>query len=119
MHISITFKNIDSSDALKSKVQEKFGRFDRLLDSSAEAEVVLSVEKIRHIAEIRLKSDKFHIHAKEESENLYSSIDAVADKVKLQIQKHKEKLKRHLAGDKHSIKNNPSEIDSPDSLPDN
>lgn len=110
MQISITFKNIDSSDALKSKIREKFDRFDKMLDGSVEADVVLSVEKIRRIVEVRLKSDKFQIQAKEESERLYSSIDAVTDKIKLQITKHKEKIRRHLSGNKQSIKNDSAEF---------
>ncbi|MBA3010455.1 MAG: ribosome-associated translation inhibitor RaiA [Proteobacteria bacterium] len=113
MQISLTFKNITSSDALKSRIQEKFDRLDKMLDGPAEAHVVLSVEKIRHIVEVNFKGDKFQIHAKEEAENMYASIDAVADIIKLQIQKNKEKLKRHLAGNKESIKNNDIEFISP------
>jgi len=117
MQIAITFKNINSSDALKSKVQEKFDKLDKMLDSPSEANVVLSVEKIRQIVEVRFKSDRLQIHAKEESENMYSSIDAVTDKIKLQITKNKEKIRRHLSGDRQSIKNdlfelNPSETSS-------
>lgn len=104
MQVSISFKNIDSSNALKARVQEKLDKLDKMLDSPSEADVVLSVEKIRQIVEIRLKSDKFQVHAKEESENMYASIDAVVDKVKLQIKKNKEKIRRHLSGDKQSIK---------------
>ncbi len=111
MQISIMFKNIDSSEALKSKVHEKFGKFDKMLDGPSEADVVLSVEKIRQIVELRLKSGKVQIHAKEESENMYASIDAVADKVKSQIKKNKEKIRRHLSGNKQSIK---SEVPSDD-----
>ena len=33
MQISITFKNIDSSDALKSQIHEKFDRLDKMFDS--------------------------------------------------------------------------------------
>ena len=54
MQTSVTFKNLDSSDTLKSYVQEKLDRFDRLLDNPAEANVVLSVEKFRHSAEINI-----------------------------------------------------------------
>lgn len=104
MQVSISFKNMDSSKALKERVQEKLDKLDKMLDGPSEADVVLSVEKIRQIVEIRLKNDKFQIQAKEESENMYGSIDAVIDKLKLQIKKNKEKLKRHLAGDKQSIK---------------
>ncbi|MFO7885758.1 MAG: ribosome-associated translation inhibitor RaiA [Desulfobacteraceae bacterium] len=104
MQTSVTFKKLDPSDALKAYVQKKVDRFDKMLDHPAEANVVLSVEKIRHIAEITLICDKMKIHAKEESESMYASIDALADKVKTQIKKNKEKVKRHMSGKKKSIK---------------
>ncbi len=103
MQITLTFKNIDSSDSLKSYVHKKLDRFDKMLDSPAEAHVVLSVEKIRHIAEITLTCDKINIHAREKSDHMYSSIDALMDIVKAQIKKHKEKIKRHMSGNKMSL----------------
>lgn len=105
MQISFTFKKIDPSDALTAYTHEKFDRLDKMLDSHTEANVAFSVEKLRHIVEINLNGDGLSIHGKEESESMYSSIDTLADKLKLQIIKNKEKLRRHLAGDKQSIKN--------------
>lgn len=111
MHTSVTFKKIDPSDALKSYVQKKLDRFDKMLESPADANVVLSVEKIRHIAEITLNCDRASIHAKEESENMYASIDTLMDKVRAQIKKNKEKMKRHMSGNKDSIKNDEIEFE--------
>ena len=106
MQTNVTFKKLDPSDSLKAYVQKKLDRFDKMLESPAEANVVLSVEKIRHIAEINIICDKMKIHAKEASENMYSSIDAVMDKIKMQITKSKEKHKQHRSGGKKaSIKN--------------
>ncbi len=105
MNISITFKNMESSEHVKSHVNDKFSRLDKMFDSPAEMELVLSTEKLRNIAEIRMNGDKIKIHAKEESEkNMYAAIDALYDKVKIQIKKYKDKQSRHLAGDKQSIK---------------
>ncbi|MCG8635183.1 MAG: ribosome-associated translation inhibitor RaiA [Desulfobacterales bacterium] len=105
MQISINFRNINSSESLKSHIHEKFDRLDKMLDAPAETHIVLSVEKLRNIAEINLTSDKIKIHAKEEAENnMYSAIDTLSDKVKIQIRKFKDKQRRHLAGDKQSIK---------------
>ncbi len=112
MQTMVTFKKIDSSDSLKSYVTKKLDRFDRMLDNPGEAHVVLSVEKIRHIAEITLTCDRLNIHAKEESESMYSSIDALMDKVRAQIKKNKEKVKRHMSGRKQSIKATPGTPDS-------
>ena len=41
MQTSVTFKNIDASDHLKSYVGDKLDRFDKYLDNPAEASVVL------------------------------------------------------------------------------
>jgi putative sigma-54 modulation protein len=104
MHVSVTFKNLDSSDALRSYVQKKLDRFDKLLDNPAEANVVFSVEKIRHTAEINLASDKLTIYAKEESENMYSSIDMVLDKLKIQLTKSRDKINKRATNSRDSIK---------------
>ncbi|MDD9304521.1 MAG: ribosome-associated translation inhibitor RaiA [Desulfobacter sp.] len=105
MQISITFKNIESSDALKSHIHEKFEKLDKMLDHSADVHIVLSVEKLTYIAEMNLACDKIKIHARETVENnMYSAIDTLSDKVRLQIRKYKDKQRRHLAGDKQSIK---------------
>lgn len=93
MQTSVTFKNIDSSDHLRSYVTDKLDRFDRLLDNPAEANVVLQVEKFRHIAEINIIGDRLTINGKEETEDMYSAIDMVLDKLEKQIKKNKEKIR--------------------------
>lgn len=111
MQISIMFKNIESSDAIKDHINEKFNKLDKMLDDPADAHMVLSIEKLRHIADINLSCNKIKIHAREEAENnLYAAIDALADTVRLQIKKSKDKLRRHLAGNKQSIKAGTAEV---------
>lgn len=97
MQTSVTFKNLDSSDTLRSYVQEKLDRFDRLLDNPAEANVVLSVEKFRHMAEINIIGDRLTINGKEETIDMYSAIDMVLDKLEKQIKKSKEKIRERRA----------------------
>jgi putative sigma-54 modulation protein len=116
MQLSITFKNIDSSDAIKSHIHEKFDKLEKMLDYPADAHVVLSTEKLCNIADINFICDKIKIHVKEKSENnMYAAIDALTDKVKLQIKKSKDKQRRHLAGDKHSIKSHGMVIETTES----
>lgn len=115
MQISVMFKNIDSSESVKSHINDKFNKMDKMLDYPADAHIVLSIEKLRHIADINFNCDKIKIHAREEAENnLYAAIDALADKVRLQIKKVKEKQRRHLAGDKASIKSDPAMFAPPE-----
>ena len=100
MQTSVTFKNLDPSDTLKSYVTDKLNRFDRLLDNPAEANVVLSVEKFRHIAEINIAGDRLTINGKEETVDMYSAIDNVMDKLEKQIKKGKQKIRERRAGSK-------------------
>jgi putative sigma-54 modulation protein len=100
MQTSVTFKNLDPSDTLKSYVTDKLNRFDRLLDNPAEASVVLSVEKFRHIAEINIAGDRLTINGKEETVDMYSAIDNVMDKLEKQIKKSKQKIRERRPGSK-------------------
>ena len=85
MQTSVTFKNLDPSENLKSYVRNKLNRFDKFLDNPVEANVVLLVEKFRHIAEINISGDRLNINSKEETGDMYSAIDMVLDKIQKQI----------------------------------
>jgi putative sigma-54 modulation protein len=98
MQTSVTFKNVEPTDTLKSYVRDKLDRFDRLLDNPAEANVVLLVEKFRHIAEININGDRLTINGKEETNDMYSAIDMVLDKLEKQIKKNKQKIRERRPG---------------------
>jgi putative sigma-54 modulation protein len=98
MQTSVTFKNLDPTDTLKSYVRDKLDRFDRYLDNPAEANVVLLVEKFRHIAEININGDRLTINGKEETNDMYSAIDIVLDKLEVQIKKNKQKIRGRRPG---------------------
>ncbi len=109
MQTSVTFKNLDSSEHLKNYVSDKLDRFDRLLDNPAGANVVLRVEKFRHIAEININGDRMTINGKEETEDMYSAIDMVLDKLEKQIKKGKEKVRERRAKAKSKAQTNSPE----------
>jgi len=104
MQTSVTFKNLDSSETLKAYVQDKLNRFDKFLYNPAAANVVLSVEKFRHIAEINILGDRLNINGKEETVDMYSAIDMVLDKLEKQIKKNKQKNRERRSGTKARTK---------------
>jgi len=104
MQTSVTFKNIEPSENLKSYVTNKLQKFDKLLDNPAEANVVLSVEKIRHITEIKLIGDRLNLNCREESNDMYSSIDLALDKLEKQLKKNKQKIRKHRQGPRGEMK---------------
>jgi len=102
MNISVRFKNLEPSDALKSYVNEKLDRMEKYFNGPAEANVVLSIEKFRHTAEINIAGDRLMINGKEETGEMYSAIDVVLDKLEVQIKKNKQKSRAFRTKDKIS-----------------
>ena len=115
MQTSVTFKNIDPSDHLKAYVSDKLDRFDKFLDNPAEANVVLAVEKFRHIAEINIAGDRLTIVGSEQTNDMYSAIDMALDKLEKQIKKNKAKIRERRMAAKNR---NRSMLDEADNLPD-
>ena len=71
--LRVRFKNLEPSDALKSYVSEKLNRMEKYFNGHAEANVVLSIEKFRHSADINIIGDRLTINGKEETEEMYSA----------------------------------------------
>ena len=89
MHIAITFRHIESTEAIKEYANEKVGRVQKFLRKPMKATVTLSVEKGQQIAEVSVNAGSEHYTAKESSEWMYASIDRVVDKVLHQVEHSK------------------------------
>ena len=89
MNIAITFRHVESTDAIKLYAQEKVGKIQKFLRSPMKANVTLSVEKGQQIAEVLIKAGSEHYTAKETSDSMYASIDRVYDKLSIQVQGNK------------------------------
>lgn len=105
MHINISFRHIEPSDALKLYVEEKLSRLKKYLEEPIEAHVVLRGEKFRRSAEVSLDASGFRLNGAEETDDMYSSIDLLVDNLETQAaRKGKEKItrRRSSAGAKES-----------------
>ena len=99
MQISVTFRHLDSSEALKNYVSDRLNKFKRYLDGPVEAHVVLSMEKFRHLADVTIDNNGRIIKGKEENADMYAAIDLVMDKIDMQLKKFRDKL-RGVKGDR-------------------
>lgn len=95
MQMNITGHHVDLTDALTEYVNTKFQKLERFFDHINNTHVVLRVEKLDQITEATLHVNQGEIHASSQSENMYSSIDDLVDKLTRQLNKHKEKLSSH------------------------
>lgn len=105
MKLVIHGKNIEITDAIHDYVEQKISKaVSHFKHLTNEVDVHLSVARNPRInpkqsAEVTLYINGAVVRAEESSENLYASIDLVANKISRQLRKYKEKRqdKNHLA----------------------
>ena len=97
MQLDVTFRNIDSSDALKTYANQKVERVKKYVDRPMEAHVVLSTERHEMHADIQI-----HVHqsnlvlrGKSVHNDMYAALDLAIDKIERQLRRYKSKLKSH------------------------
>jgi putative sigma-54 modulation protein len=101
MRVNFTFRNLDSSDGIKTYAMDKVSKLQKYLHAPLDAEVTLSTERHLHRADVSIGADGHRYAAHEESEDMYASIDLVVDKLDRQIRDAKATLvdrKRHGNG---------------------
>ncbi|MBI1321502.1 MAG: ribosome-associated translation inhibitor RaiA [Candidatus Hydrogenedens sp.] len=95
MNLRISGRHIEVTPALRDHMEAGLGKLASHFDKVIDAEVVLDVEKHRHIAEVNLHANGIRIHSKESSLDMYASMDAVLHKLEKQCLKYKARINRH------------------------
>ena len=95
MHINFTGHRMEVTPSLRAFTLEKFDRLERHFDKITSINVIFEVEKLRQIAEATILISKGEVHASSESDDMYSAIDTLVDKLDRQLIKHKEKMIDH------------------------
>ncbi len=93
MNITYKGRNIDVTPALKEHAEKKLGRLERIMDVDS-ATVTMVVEKNNQRAEVNMMIHGYILRGEVVSDDMYGSLDLVADKMEKQLVKYKEKLQR-------------------------
>ena len=94
MNVVVTGRNIDLTPALKDYLLDKLQRSQKHFDHALNVTALLSVAKNPSVAEsqtaeVTIKLNGAVIRGEESTENMYASIDLVADKIERQLRKYK------------------------------
>lgn len=101
MQITVIGRHMEVTQALNRYATERFEKLDKYLPGNTQVTITLSVvKKVHHIAEVSIKADGVLVQATEETEEMYSSIDLLLEKIERRVRKYKEKLsnRKHQAG---------------------
>ncbi len=95
MRVTISGRHMDITDSLKLYIENGLEKVRSHFDKVIDVDVVLDVEKHRHIAEVNLHANGIRIHSRESSQDMYASVDTVLDKLDKQVRKFKDRINRH------------------------
>jgi len=103
MDLSIKGRNVDVTDRLNDYVEQKVGKLDRYLPTITEVWVELSTEgaraaQDRQVCQVTVRANGTILRAEERSDDMFTSIDAVLDKMYRQIARYKGKRKNRWRG---------------------
>jgi ribosomal subunit interface protein len=99
--VTVTFRHVAPTEAIRAYAERKFSHLGKFLKRDCEVHLILSVDKYRQHGEVTVKSGRLSVAAQEETRDLYSVIDLLADKVgrqcKSQLGKFEDKKVRALS----------------------
>ena len=93
MKIRYTARNTKVTDEMKQYCEKKIQLVEKLLGYPIEAELIVSVEKYRHKAEISLKTKTAALNTIEETHDMTSSLVGAFEHLEKRVKKEREKLR--------------------------
>lgn len=105
MQIIVSGRHLDVTDELKSHVAQKLEKLTRFYDRIESIEAVLDREGEVPIVEALVNAEHgVRFVARESSDDLYTALDLVMDKLSRQLTKHKERFRNRKHQPKRSDK---------------
>ncbi len=96
MQTSVTFRHMEPSEPLKQHVLDKLQRIRKFFPDPIRAQIVLSLERYLHKADIIITlHNGLAIKGKELTEDMYSAIDQVMEKIERQVRRYKDRIDSH------------------------
>jgi putative sigma-54 modulation protein len=87
--VTVTFRHVEPTEAIRSYAVRKLSHVAKFLKRACQVHVILTVDKYRQCGEVTVKSGHLAVTAQEETKDLYSVIDLLADKVERQLKHHR------------------------------
>jgi putative sigma-54 modulation protein len=92
MSITITGRNIELTEGLKSAVEERLSKLEKFFTPDTDVFVTLSVEKERQKIEVTIPIKGHIVRAEQVSSDMYVSIDMVEEVIERQLKKYRTRL---------------------------
>jgi putative sigma-54 modulation protein len=91
MQLIVTGRHVSVTGAMKQYAREKLGRIMTARPHLNEAHMIMDVQKYRHLVEITVRGKDLELFCREETPDMYASIDSAMAKLERQLRRFKER----------------------------
>ena len=95
MVVNVSFKQMDSSEALRVFVTEKCETLKKYFNGRITVNWNFHMERGNYIAHVHLVGNNMDYFSEASASEVHGSVDLVMDKIEKQIRRHKEIVKDH------------------------
>jgi len=92
--ISITSRNVEVTPEMKSYIEKRLKKMEKLSDKINKAEVIIEEQRGRYRCEFLVDVNRKFLKAQSISNDFFYAIDELKDKMERQLKKFEGKLKR-------------------------
>jgi len=96
MKITYVARKVNLRDNFKERVENKLLKFEKIFSDTADATVVVTLEKNRQTVEITIKDNSMVYRAESTMQEMNDALDKVVDMLQRQLRKHKTRLSKRL-----------------------
>lgn len=96
MKITYVARKVNLRDNFKDRVERKLLKLEKIFSDSAEATVVVTLEKNRQTVEITIRDNSMVYRAESTMQEMNDALDKVVDMLSRQLRKHKTRLSKRL-----------------------
>lgn len=91
MQLIVTGRHIDVTEPMKRYAREKLSRIMRDRPHINEVHVIMDVEKYRHRVDLTVRGKNLNLFCREETPDMYASIDGALAKLERQLRRYRER----------------------------
>lgn len=96
MKITYVARKVNLRDNFKERVERKLQKLEKIFSDTADATVVVTLEKNRQTVEITIKDNAMVYRAESTMSEMNDALDKVVDMLQRQLRKHKTRLSKRL-----------------------
>ena len=97
MQLEMSFKNLEADERIKNFISEKSEKLGKFFNGKIHVRWSITYEHGKNVAHLHVVGNHLDFFSDGESENLFTAVEQVLQKLETQLKKKKEKVKDHHA----------------------